>query len=360
MPRNDRQDNPTIEPRLSKKEQPIPLKIFAAIHHSRPARYSVIGASLVLLGSISGCHSNQEPAKKNGLFPVRLQADWYPQPEQGGYYTAIAKGYYEAEGLDVTVLPLGQFSGGIQVIANGSAQFGLGASDQILESVSNGLPVVAIGATMQHDPQAIMVHKDSPVHDFPDLEGHSVAAQTGATWFKFIISKYHLKDVREIPATHSIANFLADPNYIQQIFVTSEPYFVQHAGVEFRTKLISSAGYDPYRVFFTSTDFLAQHPDIVAKFTRATIKGWQEYLRDPGPANALILSLNPAQNSRQMQYTVQAIKDGNFITGPDKSGADIGKMTAERWRATNDQLTALGVIRKPIDPTTAYTLKFLP
>jgi len=309
---------------------------------------------------IASCKSNRQSASTNGLTPVRIQMDWYPQPEQGGYYTAVVKGYYKAEGLDVTIIPLGQYGSGLQVVSSGAAEFGLAATDNILEAVSNGLPVIAVGATMQHDPQAIMMHKDSPVHNFPDLEGHSVAVQTGATWFKYVISKYHLKDVREIPATHSIANFLADPNYIQQIFVTSEPYFVQNAGAEFRTKLISSAGYDPYRVFFTRSDYIAQHPDIVAKFVRATIKGWQEYLRDPGPANALILSLNPAQNAKQMQYTVQALKDGDFITGPDKSGADIGKMTAERWKSTNDQLTSLGVIRKPIAPTTAYTLKFLP
>jgi len=309
---------------------------------------------------LTGCHSNDAPAGKTGLLPVRLQADWYPQPEQGGYFTAIAKGYYQAEGLDVTILPLGQYTSGLQVVSSGGAEFGLGASDQILEAVSNGLPVVAVGATMQHDPQAIMVHKDSPIHDFPALEGHSIAAQPGSTWFKFIVNKYQLKNVRETPATHSIANFIADPNYIQQIFVTSEPFFVRNAGVDYRTMLISSAGYDPYRVFFARKDFMDQHPEAVSKFVRATIKGWQDYLRDPGPANALILKLNPAQNPAQMQYSLQAMKDGGFITGPDASGGSIGKMTPERWAATNQQLTTLGIIRKPIDPTTAYTLKFLP
>ena len=315
-------------------------------------------AATLAIAILTGCRANQPPA--NALFPVRLQADWYPQPEHGGYYTAIAKGYYQAEGLDVTVMPIGQYTSAPQVVASGGAEFGLGASDQILEVVSNGLPLVAVGATMQHDPQAVMVHKDSAIHDLAGLEGHLVAAQPGATWFKFIVGKYHLKDVRETPATHSIANFLADPNYIQQIFVTSEPYFVTKAGGAYRTMLISSAGYDPYRVFFTRRDFLDQHPDIVAKFVRATIKGWQEYLRDPGPANALILKLNPAQNPEQMQFTLQALRDGEFLTGPDKSGIEIGKMTAARWAATNDQLTALGVIKKPLDPSTAYTLRFLP
>ena len=316
--------------------------------------------SSLALGLLTACHNNSAQPASNGLIPIRLQADWFPQPEQGGYFDAIAKGYYKAEGLDVTVLPLGQYTSGLQVVASGAAEFGLGTSDQILEAVSNGLPVIAVGATMQHDPQAVMVHKNSSIHTFADLDGHTVAAQPGATWFKFIVNKYHLKNARETPATHSVANFLADPNYIQQIFVTSEPYFVRHGGGDFRSLLISSTGYDPYRVFFTRPDYLKEHPEITAKFVRATIKGWQDYLVDPGPANALILKLNPAQNPAQMQFTLQALKEGQFITGADASGTTIGKMDPARWAATNQQLTQLGVIRKPIDPTTAYTLQFLP
>ncbi len=317
-------------------------------------------AGLESWAAVSGCKGNQALETRNGLTSIRLQADWYPQPEQGGYFAAVTNGYYAAEGLDVSILPLSQYTSGLQVVASGAADFGLSASDQILEAASNGLPLVAVGATMQHDPQAVMVHADSPIHDFTGLEGQTVAAQPGATWFRYIVSKYHLKDVRETPATHSIANFLADPQYIQQVFVTSEPFFVAKAGGRFRTMLISSTGYDPYRVFFTRRDFLEQHPDLVGKFVRASIKGWQQYLREPGPANALILKLNPAQNPEQMQYTLQALKDGNFITGPDKSGANIGKMTAERWAATCEQLTELKIIHNPIDATAAYTLKFLP
>jgi NitT/TauT family transport system substrate-binding protein len=320
-------------------------------------------AATGLASSIAGCKSSGS-SSASGLTPVRLQADWYPQPEQGGYFAGVAEGFYRKEGLDVTILPLGQYASCLQVVASGGAEFGLGSSDQILEAVSNGLPLVAVGATMQHDPQAVMVHVDSPVHNFSDLEGHTVAAQTGAVWFRYIISKYHLKNVRETPATHSVANFLADPGYIQQIFVTSEPYFVTKAGGAYRTLLISSTGYDPYRVFFTRRDYLEQHPDIVQKFTRATILGWKEYLRNPGPANNVILKQNPAQNPAQMQYTLQALKDGGFITGipgadPADSHAQIGKMTADRWTALSEQLSSLGILHKPIDPATAYTLKFL-
>jgi NitT/TauT family transport system substrate-binding protein len=320
---------------------------------------SVATLSIAAALAMSGCHSNQ-PAAKNGLTPVRLQLDWYPQPEHGGFFAAQLLGYYKAEGLDVTLLPLPQYGSAAQLVSTGKADLGLASSDQILEWNSNGLPLVAVSATMQHDPQAIMVHSNSPVHEFKDLEGHTIAAQTAATWLKFVALRYNLHQVRQVPATLSIANFLADPNYVQQIFVTSEPFFAKQAGAEVRTLLVSSSGYDPYRVQFTTRDFAAQHPDIVAKFVHASIRGWQAYLADPAATNAYLLQLNPALNPAQEAYTTQALRDGGFITGDDPSGAQTGHMTAARWQATYDQLKSLGILQGPIDPTATYSLKFVP
>jgi NitT/TauT family transport system substrate-binding protein len=325
------------------------------------AALAAFAACLALF--ISGCHSGQTEENSSGLTPLRLQLDWYPQPEHGGVFTAQMLGYYKAEGLDVTLLPLPEYGSTAQLVSTGKADIGLGSSDQILEWDSNGLPLIAIAATMQHDPQAIMVHKDSPIHDFKDLEGHTISAQTGATWLKYVTSRYNLHNVRQIPSTLSIANFLADPNYVQQIFVTSEPFFAKQAGAEVRTLLISSSGYDPYRVQFTTRDYASEHPDVVAKFVRASIRGWQEYLRNPGPANALLLKLNPALNPAQEAYTAQALRDGGFITGASgSSGSEVdqtGQMTAARWRTSYEQLKSLGILEGPLDPATAYTLKFL-
>ena len=44
-----------------------------------------------------------------------------------------------------------------------------------------------MAATMQHDPQGIMVRKDSPIHSFADLNGHTVAIKTGSTWWEYIV-----------------------------------------------------------------------------------------------------------------------------------------------------------------------------
>ena len=93
---------------------------------------------------------------------------------------------------------------------------------------------------------------------------------------------------------------------------------------------------------------------------RASLQGWREYLRDPDPANALIQKGNPAQKAELMAFTAQALRDGNFITGPDTSGAGIGQMDPARWATINQQLTQLGVIRHPVDAAKAFTTDFLP
>jgi NitT/TauT family transport system substrate-binding protein len=204
-----------------------------------------------------------------------------------------------------------------------------------------------------------MVRQDSPIHSFTDLHGHTVAVKPGSTWFQFLVKRFQLTDVREIPATMSVANFVADPNYIQQSFATSEPFFARKAGIETRVLLTNSAGYNPYRVMFTTRDFLTQHPDTVARFVRASIKGWRTYLADPADAHAAIAKLNPALSPEWMEFSWQAMRDGHFVAGEDPSGAQLGRMTADRWSTMYKQLLELKVIDKPFDPASAYTLQFL-
>ncbi|HWW23869.1 MAG TPA: ABC transporter substrate-binding protein [Edaphobacter sp.] len=303
---------------------------------------------------LTGCKHRVQPTDP---IVITLQTDWYPQPEQGGFYDALLKGYYKEEGLDIRIAPGGPYISGEQQVAGGAAQLAMGSSDQVLVAVSRGLPVIAVAATMQQDPQAIMLHKESPIQNFADLNGHSIAVKPGSIWFQYLVKRYDLANVREIPATYSVANFLNDPSYIQQCFITSEPYFAGRSGAQVRTMLISDSGYQPYRVVFASTTFLHDHPDLVAKFVRASLRGWRDYLADPAVANAEISKLNPAMSKDQMQFSTRTLKNDHFITGPDPS--QLGHFTPERWNTLYQQLSNLKVITNPIDPKTAYTMQFL-
>ena len=321
---------------------------------------TIVCTSFALLALFGwGCGRGSQEAGGSGLTKVILQADWYPQPEHGGFYTALVKGYYKEEGLDVSIQPGSPYLTPEQQVAIGAAQFGMSSSDHTLESVAGGQPLVAIAATMQRDPQGIMVRKDSAIQSFADLNHHTVAIKPGSTWFAYLVKRYQLNGVHEIPATMSVANFVADPQYIQQAFATSEPFFARQAGIETRVLLTSTAGYDPYRVMFTTREYLRLHPEVAAKFVRASLRGWREYLSDPSAAHAAIAKLNPALSPEWMKFTWQALRDGHFVAGDDPSGAELGQMKAERWSAMYKQLVELKVIEKTFDPSTAYTLQLL-
>src|ERR1700681_4292480 len=152
-------------------------------------RFFRIWCALIFVSMfVLGC---RRPAENSGLTKIVFQADWYPQPEHGGFYTALAKGYYRDEGLDVTIQPGGPYVSVEKQVSVGAAQFGMSSSDKILESVAGGQPLVAVAATMQRDPQGIMVRKDSPIHSFTDLNGHTVAIKTGeSTWFEFVVKRF--------------------------------------------------------------------------------------------------------------------------------------------------------------------------
>jgi NitT/TauT family transport system substrate-binding protein len=303
--------------------------------------------------------SCRKPADTSGLTHVSFQTDWYPQPEHGGFYTALAKGYYKAEGLDVTILPGGPYTATDALIASGKIQFAMSSSDKVLDALANANePLVAIGATMQHDPQGIMVHASSNIHTFADLDGQIVAAKPGSTWWQFIRTKFHLDHVHEIPATFSVANFIQDPTYNQQCFLTSEPYFANKGGAPARVLLNRDAGYDPYRVFVTSRSYMQQHPDVVAKFVRASIHGWKDYMQNPTIANQMIEKLNPAMSADWASYSYSTLKSGHFISGEDPSGDQTGQLDPARWQTMYTQLLALGVLKHPIDPRTAFTTQF--
>jgi NitT/TauT family transport system substrate-binding protein len=309
-------------------------------------KLAVLAGVFLTLGTVAllqGC----KRAASNGLVQVKMQTDWYPQPEHGGFYTALAKGYYKDAGLDVQIVPGGPYINAEQQVSTGAAQFAMGSSDRVFAANDNGQALVAVGATMQHDPQAVMVHADSPVKSLTDLSGHAIAIKTGATWFQYVVRHFNLKDVREVPATYSVASFIHDPQYI--------PYFAKQANVPVRTLLISSTGYDPYRVFFTSQSYAAAHPEVVAKFVQASNRGWQDYMQDPTAANALIQKLNPALDPALMNFSYAALRDGHFIDGDGQ----LGQFDPDRWKTMEQQLLELKIISKPVDPTTAYTTKFL-
>ena len=294
------------------------------------------------------------------LTPIRLLTDWYPDPERGGYYCAQLKGYYRGAGLDVEIIPGSPNSGPIQRLLTGRVEFLLTTSGDTLIQAAKGLPLVAVAAIMQHDPQGILVHEGSPVRSFQDLEGRTVTASPGAVWLQYVRKHYGLTRLRESPSTQSIANFVHDTNVILQCFVTSEPFFAREAGVKTRVLMIEDEHFKPYRVLVTSRTFLEQHPEAVRGFVAATLRGWKDYLSEPTDVNRELLRLNPELNPSKMEYSWRALKEGNFVMGNPAKGEIHGAFDGHRLKAEADVLKELGLLRQDFDYRSAMDERFIP
>ncbi|MDP0499548.1 MAG: ABC transporter substrate-binding protein [Verrucomicrobiota bacterium JB022] len=292
-----------------------------------------------------GC-GKPAPAEETatGLTPITLQTDWFAQAEHGGFYQALAKGYYEEAGLEVTILQGGPNSMSLNKVLTGKAQFAMNRADAIIEFGSQDLPLQPVMAHFQHDPQALMLHADDPAQSIRDLDGRSVMAIPGHTWIKFVEAQYGI-DLKIVPHTFSLERFLSDPTFIQQCIVTNEPYFVRQAGQEVKTFPTATTGFDPYHVVYGQSDWIRQHPELVERFVEASIQGWRDYLEgDPGPAFDLILQRNAHMSRDLLVYGHDLILHDNLTKGQTERGETYGQIDAARLQQLADQLRRLGIV----------------
>lgn len=326
------------------------------------SRYSTLVVVAGLTLCLAGCGRKDAapPTAPAGLVQIRFQTDWYPQPEHGGYYQALAKGYYAAEGLDVEILPGGPNAQVKQQVALGKAQLGMTNGDDVIVAVARGLPLRMVAAEMQRDPQGILFHEEHPLRDLRDLHGRTLMAGSVSTWLDVVRKKLGVQ-FNQMPLVGDLGRFLNDPTLTQQCFVTNEPYFARQRGAKVGALLIASDTYEPYRVIFTSREFLAQHPDLVAKFVRASVRGWVDYLTgDPAPGNALIRARRSDLPEEFLAYSIKAMNEYRLVSGDPAKGEFTGQLTAARLQKQIALLREIGVLDKPVTVEEVATFAFIP
>ena len=325
----------------------------------QPISYLFAATFLALAG---GCRKSDPPTlEDSGLTKVTLQMDWYAEAEQGGNYQALAKGYYRNAGLDVEITNGGPGGFPLQKVAGGVAEFALGRSDDVILAVGRGhLPLIIVGAYMEKDPMAVLVHEESPVKDFPDLAGRVVMVDPTSAWITYLKARYNM-DFEIIPLNYGLAQFMADKNFIIQGFATNEPYYVRQKGVASRTLLIANSGYNPYRVIYANAGFVRAHPSLVRAFVAATLKGWEEFLEgDATAGKKLIFDRNPTMTEDFIAFSMKAMKDSRFSRGDPALGERLGLMTRRRMQEQADMFLRMKAISTPLALDQFVSFDFLP
>jgi NitT/TauT family transport system substrate-binding protein len=329
-------------------------------------RLAVAGfaALLVISPGVAQQAVKPQPQAPDKLDKVSFGTNWVAEAEHGGFFQAVADGTYANYGLDVTIVPGGPNTNNRMLLASGKLDFFMSANSlQSFDAVANNVPVVAVAAIFQKDPQVFLAHPQSKIEKLEDLKPLTlfVSKEGMATYFQWLKSEYGFSESSVKPYTFNAQPFLADKRSAMQGYVTSEPFAVEkQAGFKPTVILLADYGFNTYSTLIeTRRDFADNKPDLVQRFVDASAIGWYNYLYgDNHAGNELIKKTNPEMTDELLTYSVAKMREYGIVDSGDALKDGIGAMSDARMASFFDKMVRAGVVRRDIDFRQAYTLRF--
>lgn len=320
------------------------------------------GRLLAGIGALLACLAAPAAAADR---KVTFGTNWRAQAEHGGFYQALATGLYAERGLDVEIREGGPQVNHRQLIAAGRLDFYMGGNlFGQFDFLREGIPVVSVAAIFQKEPQALLAHPGVGIDGLEDLVGRTllIAPFGQLTFWPWLKSTYGLEDSQIRPYTFNPAPFIADPDAVQQGYVTAEPFAIREVGgFDPVVLLLADAGYDSYSTLIqTRRELVDEEPEVVQAFVDASILGWMDYLYgDPAPGNALIMEANPEMTPEQIAYSIEAMKAHGIVDSGDALELGVGAMTEARWAGFFQKAVDWGTVEPELPLQAGYTLEFV-
>jgi NitT/TauT family transport system substrate-binding protein len=264
---------------------------------------SALIAALVAAATVVAANQARAETK------IRFSLDWIPGSVHAPFLIALYKGYYKAEGLNVSI-DRGKGSAElVRQLASGVYDMGYPdisvVTDFNSKNPDKGFPVLYMG--YEQAPAAIVFLKSSGITEPKQLEGKKLgSAANDATFKLFPIFAQHTG----IDAGKVTIQYI-EPKLREVLLAKHEvdaiPGQIFNAMLELKAKGVSETdvgsflykdyGLDLYgNGIAASPTFLKNNPDAVRAFIRATIKGEQEMARNPALALEMTLKYEPLLN----------------------------------------------------------------
>ncbi len=287
---------------------------------------------------------------------VVLQLPWFHQFQFAGYYAAQAQGYYEQEGLEVEIRAgmddNGYTQNPVEEVVFQRAQFGVTRSDLLVHH-ARGLPVVMLATVMQRTPAAFITLDRYHIKRLEDISDKPVSLPLIADKPDTVI------DIEAVAAlaragvavsqmNNRVENWDLDALVQGKIqvtfgFATDEPYILKQRGQT--PHVISPMDYeiDLYGdLLFTSESTLRTDPDLVERFRRASLKGWDYALKHPEELALYILKTYPLRSDEYdlafLLHEAEALRD--YIQ-PDL--VELGYSNPARWKRIINVYREIGI-----------------
>jgi NitT/TauT family transport system substrate-binding protein len=270
--------------------------------------------------------------------PIKLQLQWFPQAQFGGYYAALDKGFYADEGLDVTILPGAVDIVPATVVAGGKAEFGISWVPRMLAPRESGADVQVIGQVFQRSATTQVSFKSSNISKVADFKGKKIGSWGFGNEFELLagIRKAGLnpdKDVTIVPQQFDMNAFVGGQidaaqamtyNEYAQVLETKNP----KTGQLFKPEDLNVIQWEDegtsmlQDAIFTSEAWLAKsgNEDVAVKFLKASFRGWA-FCRDSSAECVDIVVKHDAKLPKGHQTWM--LNEVNALVWPSPNGIGI-------------------------------------
>ena len=259
---------------------------------------------------------------------VTVQLKWVPQAQFAGYYVAAAKGYYKAEGLDVTIKPGGPDISPVQVIAGNNADIVVNWMPDALAAREAGVPLVNVAQVFNRSGLMLTCKKASGVATSKDFKGKTLGVWFGGNEYPFLnwMNKLGYKpdtDIKVLKQGFNVDPLLQNQAACVSTMIYNEYWQIVDAGVK-ESDLVTFF-YEDQGVASLEDGLYVMEPKLkdpafvakMAKFLRATFKGWNEAVKNPAEAAKIVVAADTSGSAtvkvqqRQMENVAKLITNAN-------------------------------------------------
>ena len=280
---------------------------------------------------------------------VTIQLKWVTQAQFGGYFVAQDKGYYQAEGLDVTIKPGGPDIAPPQVIAGGGADVIIDWMPAALASREKGVALVNIAQIFKKSGMMLTCRKDSGIKSPADFRGKTLGVWFYGNEYPFLswMSKLGIPTTGGSNGVTVLKQgFNVDPILQKQAECVStmtynEYWQIVDAGLSPSELVVYK--YEDQGVSTLEDGLYVLEKNLrkkafvskMARFLRASIKGWKYAADHPDEAADIVLE-NDDTGAQTEKHQRRMMREINKLVGNQPQG--IGYLIPADYRRTVDVL----------------------
>src|SRR3984957_14942925 len=236
----------------------------------------------------------------SALDQVSIQLKWKHQFQFAGYYAALEQGFYRDAGLDVSIREGGPDIDVADTVATGKAEFGV-CSANVLRDWTAGRRLVVLAVIFQHSPAIILVPRRADIRNVSELRGRTLMDAPGSDELAAML-KHEGVDynaLSRIAHEGDPRDLLAGKADAMVAYSSNEPFVLERLGAAYRTFSPSTDGIDFYGDNLCTSEAAAKaHPERVAAFRAASLKGWAYAIAHKDATVDLILQSYSRKKSR--------------------------------------------------------------